>query len=152
MISHGERATEAIFLERRSKCPAADVVLRFLAHKGRANFLSAVGRLARRPKYKRAIRKLLDKSYLGALQGAQKELKKFAMKGRPESRSLQWGLDLAILNEVRVHRAHQHTQGYIHIYIQIYIYYLTQLYNSILFLQPEHRVVLGLVQAAVREA
>ena len=40
--------------------------------------MSAFGGLARRPKYIRAIRNLLDKLYLGALQGAQKALKKFA--------------------------------------------------------------------------
>ena len=44
-----------------------------------ANFLSALGRLARRPKNIRAIRELIDKVYLGALQGAQKEFKKFAV-------------------------------------------------------------------------
>ena len=39
--------------------------------------MSAFGRLARLPKYIRAIRKLIEKLYLGALQGAQKELVKF---------------------------------------------------------------------------
>ena len=37
-----------------------------------ANFLSAFGRLARRPKYMCAIRKPIETVYLGALQGAQK--------------------------------------------------------------------------------
>ena len=41
------------------------------------NFTSALGRLARRPTYIRATRKPIEKLYLGALQGAPKELVKF---------------------------------------------------------------------------
>ena len=53
-----------------------------------AHFLNAFGRLARRSKRLGAIRKLLiEVLYLGALQGAQKELVKFAMDKRVETYS-----------------------------------------------------------------